>query len=366
MKRLSESGGASIISVGFIAILILILTISITRLMTGELRHAIDLENNIEAYYEAEGGIEEAILALRQLIAANPGSSTALLAANVQQNCDKTGGADGVLNNFGAPGGTGFIANNNITCRRVRTASSFIDSTLNVGDTAHYDLSQKQFSYIELQWDNQDLTSESPATSFVDLQQAAPAPPFLEITRIDYDNTGAPTNIAPSNIKLKSLYLAPIISGSSECLAPNIDFQTCNDVALGGAEGGRVKVRCTTAPVYRCTATIYNFMPTSGPGKRTVLRLRPYFSAMQYTMKIVDGIGKPVDVALDRTIIDVTARVGSSYRRIEQEVSLVPKPVDGGEAVFGDDRVCKEFTLFNTISGEGLIPSSVPPECRLD
>ncbi len=361
MHLTSQSGGASIVTVGFISIFILLLTVSITRLMTGELQQARELENNVQAYYEAEGGVEEAVLALRQLVATNPG---ALLADTTQQNCDKSeaSGAnmDKVLNNFGAAG-TSFAHNPNITCRRVRTASNFVSSTLNIEDSAHYDLSRKNFARIEIEWDSENLRQESSEQDFTDLQQQPPAPPFLEMTRIEYEDTdaGPSTQIIPDNVRLKSLYLAPIRTGVSDCGSPSINFDACN-----GADGGRVKIRCTTTPVYRCKATITGFMPTVVTSKRTVLRLRPYFSAMQYTMKIYDNLNNRVDVALDKTIIDVTAKVGSSYRRIEQEVSIVPQPLDNIEAVFGDDKVCKKFVIFDNGSGEGVF--DIPNNCRLN
>ncbi|HEX7260056.1 MAG TPA: hypothetical protein VF272_03965 [Candidatus Saccharimonadia bacterium] len=355
----TQSGGASIIAVGFIAILILILTVSITRLMVGELRHALDMENNMNAYYQAEGGVEEAILALRHLSSVDPDA----LLTTPNQNCD----VDGVPTNFGVAGGTSIAANANITCRRIRTVSNFVDSTLLIGESAHFDVSRKNFHAIEIEWDSESLNKQSPDTDFSNLQQGHPAPPFLEVTRIEYPNTGAVTNINPTAISIKSLFLAPT-KGVPDCFAGTgtTNYQDCEGDDGTLAPGGRVKTKCSIKPIYRCKVVFTHFMASTPPATRTVLRLRPYFGAMQYTMKLYDSTGKRVDIGLDKTIIDVTARIGGSYRRIEQEVTLLPKPLEGIEAVFGDDKVCKKFEIINTGSGEFLREDSIPPDCLLD
>lgn len=352
MVQNSQRGGASIITVAFLSLFILIMTVSMSKLMVGELHHAIDLENNIKAYYQAESGVEESILSLRQVMTNNPGS----LFTAPNQNCDQ----DNVPTNFGA-GGTGFGINDNITCRRVRTASNLVESTLTINETAHFDLTKKNFERIEIEWDTIGLKENDPALLFTSLQQGGVAPPFLEMTRIEYDDVdpGPTTLINPAGVVLKSLYLSPTTSGS-DCSA-TINFSTCRN-----PDGGKVRVVCSTQPVYRCKATITNFMPPIVSTKRTVLRIRPYFNSTQYSMKIFDSLNQRVDVVLDKAVIDVTAKIGGSYRRIQQEINLVSQPLDGVEAVFGDNRICKKFVILDVGVGQFVDNPNIPNDCRLN
>ena len=348
----NQRGAASLIIVTLTTVVIAVLTLAITKLMTGELRQANDSESAIKAYYLAEGSSEEAIASIKYAIANGVGLST------FNQNCDK----DGVMNRFLGSPPYGALPDG-LSCRKIRSSTDFLaDEEIKLGGVNHFDLSKNYFDRVELAWDKDDIPTEESDREFsfstddnprpIDL---ARVPAYLEVTRIVYSDSdaGAGTLIDPSTISVKSIILSPVrdtqgawfpVDNSGACGTlgnPSINFDLCQ-----GADGGSVKVDCSRNAGKRCAATLTSFIPTVGatdPQRRVVMRIRPYFKNMVYDMGLYQGAEK-VTFQLDAINIDITAFVGGSYRRILDtfDVTANPGPID---ALWGDEEVCKDFVI---------------------
>src|SRR5688572_22638524 len=75
-KLSTDSRGvvALIVSI-VVGLLLVLISVSATTIMAGELRQAEDFDNSIKAYFAAESGVEDAIAQVRRFAAANPGAA---------------------------------------------------------------------------------------------------------------------------------------------------------------------------------------------------------------------------------------------------------------------------------------------------
>lgn len=349
---MNQRGAASLIIVTLTTIIISVLTVATTKLMTGEVRQAIDSESGIKAYYIAEGATEETIASIKAALVGGIDIDA------IQQGCD----TDGVFTNFASFG----ALPDGISCRKVTTTTNgIVNQPIAENQVKHFDLSRNYFDRIELGWDtdpvpsgDQRIFNNNNLPAYV-----SNSPPFMELTRIVYadSDSGPSTVVDPASIQVKSIILVPT-SGEHQAWVPadnngcgTIADRTINFDACHGSQGGSVKVGCIKPTDMRCGLTVSNFIPAIGAGedqKRVVLRLRPYYQNALFDMKLFQNTN-PIDFRLDAIEIDITAYIGGSYRRVKEEfdVTADPGPID---VLFGDEYICKAIQIKSiSPTGEG-------------
>jgi hypothetical protein len=339
----SESGGASLLAVLFTSFVITIITLAMASLMTGELHQATDAEDGVKAFYTAQSGSEEAVYALKKLRLAD-GSLAA-----IDQNCDH----DNVLSSFGY--GFQGLPEGGITCRKVRVTDTVAGSSpLNVRDADQYDLSKTTFDHIDFKWDLYNWDTTQP--NFSSITPGTPnIPPYMEITVVAYQkDASTPPNVTSQNVK--SLILKPswVNSGPFKTSCPTsqlqvVDFQSCSTPDATSAQFA--VVACSNDTQYRCQVRLTNLVPA---GYQAVIRVRTHFGSASYQMVVYNG-AVPVAIPLGHASIDVTAKVGDSFRRVTQNVDIQSNIFSGlGDVLFADENLCKDLRII----GDSNAPSA--------
>ena len=103
-------------------------------------------------------------------------------------------------------------------------------------------------------------------------------------------------------------------------------------------------VPCAGANFYRCSVEIDNVVP---PGQNGVVRITSRSGSARFHLAARNGSGtSTVGLPLQHARVDITAKVGDSYRRIIQNVQVRSGVFAGfNDVLFGDEDICKDFEL---------------------
>lgn len=375
----NERGLVSLITVSFMALLMMTIALSMSRLMVGEMRQATDSEDSIKAYYSAQGAAEYQAQKIRTALKNDPSLT----------------GLNGQNRGCGTPIDPPLP---NINCIKVETSADTVDSQLAAERFASFDLSQSvvtesdNISKIRLAWD--DLDAREPyADPFSDpgdcngkglcgwQSGATGQPPVMELTVANYF-PGQNTNLDENNsgtVVLNPRSITPSYAGSCRPAAgsdpPQFDLANCLVVK---GNNPVMQVKCQGSKYARCQVEIKNIAPA---GYRTVITLKSRLRGSRYTLSAISsniwGRTCPVSgtvqtecqvpVALDRARIDVTASIGQAYRRIIMSVPIRAIPSTPGLVLEGDSDVCKSFDVYSSGAGEFARVTTLPgaPPCYI-
>jgi hypothetical protein len=383
-----QRGLVSLLTVSIMSLLILILSLGMIQLMTGELLQATDTSDSITAYYTAQGAAENTSQQLRAKLAGLPASPESNDLTALNQSC----GASGPSLVYPLPPE---LTTTSISCVEVVTASTAVTADADQNQTLTYDLtdsvltSNGYITRLVVSWDNQ---SASGGGSFTYPGTGAPGsswttncatcgnqPPVMEMGITNY-YPGQNTNINPTYSGTLLLDPNPDSSAFAAqkfnyvCYLPNTISPT--DPVFTGASNPScattpgntpvVQVECTTAAQNRCTAEIDDVVPPAVNQYRTILTLTPLFHDAQFNLSAYaadqDIAGQTCDqdpsalaatppdclapVALQNAQVDVTVTVGDTTRRV-----LLNVPARSSQAIDnvlqGDSDICKSFDVLN-------------------
>jgi hypothetical protein len=310
-----------------VSVLLMITTAGMVSVTVKSLRQSTDGAQSTKAYYAAEGGLEEALLKVRN--------------GETVDNCD------GATSGASAQDGV-------VTCAKVTQKTNEITGELGKNESAQVDLSSVSGLFaVRVEWglDNYD-PAQIPnygANGFPEpnkpsgVQWGANAPGVIELGVIEYprgrdfaiDQVGFYQGItAPksarsgdptSNLQANSLYNYKNLPN------PTAINQTRAYVA-----------NCAGAAPYQCATAPVNFVGTSS----YVLRIKSLYSGMRYRITAYNVSNAVLDIPGSMYTIDVTARAGDVFRRAQTSFSTVPESINGLDYVlYSDTNICKSFEI---------------------
>lgn len=320
--RHQERGAVALITAMIVSILLMITTAGMVSLTLKSLRQSTDGAQSTKAYYAAEGGLEEALLKIRNN--QDPNSCTGAAGAGSQ--------AEGV-----------------ITCTKVSTVANELTGDVGLDKTIQLDLSSVVgMKSIKLEWGVDGYDANSIPNYYTSTGQnqfpaktawPASAPPVMELGIVRYPGTD------PFSIDQVGFYEQVIGPQSKKTGAAPISngFNTIS--SYGGGLGKPFIVACNGTGQYQCSAGIAGL----GDGNRFVMRLKTRYNAAHYRITVQDANNAAIAIPGAVYTIDVTARAGDVFRRIQTSFPVgqnAPKAIDGLDYVlYSDTDICKAFEI---------------------
>lgn len=337
-----ERGFVSLLTTILISLLLSIITLSVISLEALQLRKSEDAEQSLRAYYVAEAGIENAaakvlsgsITANQSCQTGNPTSNPTTDGVWTCQQIEFTGSPFGVL---GQPD---------------------VATTVNPGSTT------PRYHSVVIAWNQSNDANPAhytmPGTFPAAGAYTAAAPP-LEVQIVQYPAGGfTPTD---ANLTLENMVLTPGgVSGNTAVSYTAANFTTASPYSTYCAPlsqslpGALATLLGTTTPSYNCYMVLQN-LDTGGTPNNYLFRIRSRYNSSAYQMTFKTGAtgnGVTVDVPTGTAILDVTAHVGTEYRRVLSELPI-GRSANGGlnYVMYSDTDICKDFNVINDAAQPG-------------
>lgn len=331
-NKTTERGAVALITAMIVSILLMITTAGMVSLTVKSLRQSTDGAQSTKAYYAAEGGLEEALLKLQT----DP---------NYQGNC-QNGAAAGASAQDGA-----------VTCVTVKTNANELVDYLPANSTVQLDISAVAgLQSLKVEWGlpgsqqyvastvpvylNNNGGSNFPAGAAWPIQTA---PAILELGVVQYPSNSAAFSI--DQVKYFQGTLGPQSSKVGAAGPSNAAFGNAYTYNEPTALNKPFVAACSTANApYVCSAGVGGL----GDGNRFVLRLKSRYNDAQYriTAQGAGNVALPIPGAV--YTIDVTARAGDVFRRIQTSFPIGDNPtgLPGLDYVlYSDTDICKSFQV---------------------
>lgn len=335
MNRLrSDEGFVSLFTCIMISLLLVIITVGLISIESLQLRKAEDSEQSLRAYYTAEGGIEDAVSKILS------GTITPSVGANV---CNSDTAYD-------PTGDAGW------TCQEV-TFSGNPTGKLTTPDAAvTVDPGQTVPAYqsVLLEWDvstnpnagryNVNLAGGLPSeAAYTANYSAAP----VELSIVQYPNgLFSSTN---ANLTLENALIVPAVGAGPGTVDYALPGFTTNGPFKGNCQPERTVGFGGMPTTYNCYAVLTGL----NPGFDYLFRLRSRYMPSSYQMTFYtgpNGTGAVVPVSDGTATIDVTAKAGSTYRRVVAKLPLTQGAASGlNYVMYSDTDICKNFDVINNV-----------------
>lgn len=324
----NQQGGVSFLTVIFLSLILVIVTMSFVRITINEQREAIDDDLVTRAFYAAESGVEDGKRAIVDYLNGGPAPD------------------DGTCSP--APGQSGELDVGNLeaeyTCQLIEMTPGEFKTTLGAWESIVIPLrGTGGFDRVNVEWhepsndgvgyglrgDNQLIngpewmTGNYPALVKASIFRVSDSPPGT----LGYVNTLQGT--------LRSGYLIPRSSGT-----PTIS-------ASSGFNKAKIATPCQSGqtgsnPV--CSKIITDLPQASG--YTVYLVLQAMYKGTRVTATLLDSSDAVVPIRDTQAVIDVTGRAGDVYRRVEARVSLDPEVFPLPDLVIWSNvELCKDFTI---------------------
>jgi hypothetical protein len=336
MKKMqNQDGFVALFTCIMVSLLLVIITVGMVTIEALQLRKSEDSEQSLRAYYTAEAGIEDAVSQiLSGTIAPGVGDNT----CNSSANYDPLGGA---------------VASADWTCQDV-SFSGAPEGLLKIPDqavTVDPGNVVPGYSSVLLEWDQS--ADPNPAHFTVNLAAGLPDQPTyvanyaaapIELAIVQYPN--GPFAAGNPQLTLENALIVPDVGagfGNVNYAAANF---TTNWPFSGNCSPNRTVGYGGNPTNYNC----YAIMTGLSPGKNYLFRLRSRYLPSSYKMTFFAPSGAIESVADGTATIDVTAKAGSTYRRV-----LAKLPLTKGAAaslnyvMYSDNDICKDFDVINNV-----------------
>lgn len=340
-KQTSERGAVALITAMIVSVLLMITTAGMVAVTVKSLRQSTDGAQSTKAYYAAEGGLEKALLDIRNNN--NPNSCTTV----------QTSGAS-------AKDGA-------VTCIKADTKTNVLVGDLDVDQTVQLDISGViGLQSIKVEW---GLPSgEFDANSVPQYATSArgsnfpsrsvwpgSAPAIVEAGVVEYP---ASSTFKIGEVKFYQPNFMPLsLKPGSAGRTNGFDLYSYQDMTASDKSQKPFVVPCTHAAPYQCSGGI-----EIDPAKKYVLRLKTRYNKASYRIT-AQGAGN-VALSIPGAVwtIDVTARAGDTFRRIQTSFPIDQNPsgLPGLDYVlYSDTDICKSFQ----VKGGGAQPLDTDISC---
>lgn len=231
-----------------------------------------------------------------------------------------------------------------ITCATVTTVAGEQTGQVNTDKTIQVDLGHTEdnnpsdiISQIKLDWGLKGADSDwsalpsAPSPYFPVSADYGARPATLELTFVWYGTKGSPNQFQSGDFIGGSLPMKTIV------ISP--DAAHCNSASTG----------------YQCSLsdTLANLTGVTGvENKNVIMRITARYADTRYSLSFLNSSGNSVDTHLSQAIIDVTARSGQTYRRIQ-----ATKPIDyttfdfAANVLYSGKDICKNLTVYSNHEG---------------
>lgn len=325
LRKSTERGAVSMLTVIFLALLLTVITTSFVRLSITEQRQAVDDDLTTRAFYAAESGVEDAKRAIADFQSGQPINLNAAV-------CDPADVvASGVLS-------TDLAAE--YTCQLIDMSPADFQADLSAWEAVTIPLrAAGTFNAVQIEWhiyNNGDPYGRR-ANSAQDL------PTISSWTSSNY----------PAMLRAGVFSHPNAASFSSAAVTQGVSFinpaQTAQSIDVTGNDGQIRNGGCSGSPTsgsYACSATI-----TGVNNARTYyLRLQSLYRGTNVKVTLLNS-GSPVQLDDVQAVIDVTGRAGDVFRRVEARVSLLSQDYPLPDiALWSNTEICKNFTVTDDVS----------------
>jgi hypothetical protein len=361
--KTNERGFVSLLTCILLSLLIIVVTLSLIGIEALQLRKSDDAEQALRAYYTSESGVEDAVAKILS------GTITANTPCTADPTFDSAGQSQWTCEQVtfdGTPQGNLTAPDQAVTVDPgpgLNIGSMVIEWNTNAA-TAGYSIPGNPPQFPQC-----GAPTSCPGYTYS-------APP-LELTAIQYPGTFNVGNVCPvynpptCTVTVQNALFYP----KGTAVAGTIDYAT--GLPAGFLNNGPVQANCgqqnrgfgasptpwaaitgETAANYNCYALIQNLNAAgcAGPGtcSNFIFRLRSRYQASNYLIHFkasTDGSGPDMtNVPTGSATIDVTARAGSSYRRVISELQLNPSAASGlNYVMYSDTNICKNFDILANV-----------------
>lgn len=310
----------------------MITTAGMVSLTTKSLRQSTDGAQSTKAYYAAEGGLEEALLRIRSGDASDK-CDTGASAANSAK--------DGV-----------------VTCTKISTTSNQLQGSLGTDEAVQLDVSSVVgLRSIKIEWSQAKSLSAIPDYSSAEGFRAksdfkdpnneivsmwsANAPAIVEAGIVEYPGANE------FNIGDVGFYQNIFAPKSNNPVDKSFGINSQPYIDNYATQKRAYSTQCvSTGSEYQCSMGIGGLKAD----KKYVLRLKTRYNPTDYriTAQGVNNVQLSIPGAM--YTVDVTARAGDVFRRIQTsfstDASALPPGLSGLDYVlYSDTQICKSFEV---------------------
>ncbi len=227
-----------------------------------------------------------------------------------------------------------------ITCWTIKNTDSVLADKINADKSIQIDLgktedSAKKVSNIKLEWGLKGTDSDYPGSPPSPLYPRSDAygarPATLELTFVWYGTKGSSNQFSASDFSDGSLPMQTIV------ISP--DATHCSAAATG----------------YQCNLSD-SLASLTGQGgvenKNVILRITARYADANYSISFSDSSNRAVSLHLPKATIDVTARSGQTYRRIQATKALDYSIFNfAANVLYSGKDLCKNLKVYSDHTG---------------
>lgn len=330
-QRTKERGAVALITAMIVSILLLITTSGMVALTLKSLRGSTDGAQSTKAYYAAEGGMEEALLKIRK--------------GQPADNCPGASAADSAKDGV-------------VTCVKVTNDPNQIEGQLEEGQGKQIDLSAVSgLKSLIIEWTTPEGATydESKIPKYSDAMGSkfpqkgaawpAAAPAVLEVGAIEYPGS------ATFSIGQVAFYQATLTPRSSKATDPSGSIAPSNGLNLYTYNDTDTLAKpfvtvCSQGATYQCKAGAYGL----NTANRYILRLKSRYNGARYRITAQGANNQQLTIPGAVYTIDVTARAGDTFRRIQTSFPVGSETTATGlpgldYVLYSDTDICKSFEI---------------------
>jgi len=341
MKKIEESynnfpiGATSLLVVTGLALVFIVIITGLTTLSIRQSQQALNTDLSSRALAAAESAAQDAA----QRLNINPNeeypSCTDITRSTFVGDTTSFNNAVKPILSTSADNTT------SVVCRTVSISSTQPSGQIKKDDSVQiftYLPSGTSINQMELEWGKENAVVQDSVAMYPELVNwPAGAPAVIELSVVSWPKTGL---VSSDNLSIDTRMVVPtsIPNDSSPKLLSGtfISPKTCT----------------STLPVsgYNCKTTIDldKMVPgtTGAVNRNIVVRLRARYKDADYQAKFFNkpSLSSPVAVKSSRALIDVTAKVGDLYRRIQAEKPLANNSFIN-DVLYSGASICKTLTV---------------------
>jgi Tfp pilus assembly protein PilX len=325
-----QKGLVSIVVTLVMMLVISLIVVTFAQIIRREQRQVLDRQLNTQAFYAAETGVNQVVKAMQ-----DEGYTSN------KTNCDPSGNA--TIDNSVIDAASGI----EITCLLIDNTPATLEysSIDNKAARTVPIVSSSAFGSITLRWRSASNSSaECSTSSSATFPIAGSWNCPIGVLRVDLVNTSGSLTRDSLNDNVFSAFLYPVASGGTGTATYGS--------ASGPANQGRViKTNCPGTPPV-CTLTINSL---SGLNSNSFhMRVRSVYTPSALTIEGRDTSSDRLSFSNAQAVIDSTGKANDVLRRIQVRVCTNRLcALDMPEYVIQSDRICKQYSISDTLSDEG-------------
>jgi hypothetical protein len=352
----TEQGIISLLSAILLGLLMMVVTMSVITLESGQLRQEGDTEQSMRASYAAEAGIENGVAkVLNGQVTSNQVCGTSPVADTQNTNYDSSGQAGWTCQQIifsAVPFGELKRPDEAVTVDPAGATgfqSVVIEWNDNATDVNFLDYDDADaFGPVGLPPCNEAADGSCPGYPYA-------APP-VELTTVQYPQGGFSSTC--NCVYTRNALFVP----HGDYANPTVSFAALGNRPGPGPIPGRCRTLQWTTPIgdqnFNCFAVLTNL---DSAANGYLFRIRSRYSTTNYKLTFMsgpNGDGSPVAVPSGAAVIDVTANAGQEFRRVVSQLPL-QKQTSGllNYVLYSDTDVCKNLSAISGVPQPGGCPT---------